>query len=78
MEVNDPGVTYELYHRHVKAVNSTITEDEQTLAGKTFEVPVALAEENVPAPAFDGFSVRGLLGRGPGEPKVGILGEGGS
>ncbi len=75
---NAPGATYELYHRHVMAVNSTITEDEQTLVGKTFAVPIAQAGENVPAPAFEGFSVRSLLGRGPGQPKAGLMGGGGS
>ena len=78
MEINAPGVAYELYHRHVMAVNSTITEDEQTLVGKTFGVPIAQAGENVPAPAFEGFSVRSLLGRGPGQPKAGLMGAGGS
>lgn len=75
--VDAPGVSYELYHRHVVAVNATITEDEQTLAGQTFGVPVARAGENVPAPAFEGFSVRALLGRGPGQAKAGLMGGGG-
>ena len=63
-EINS-GMTYELYHRHVMAVNSTVTEDEQTLAGQTFAIPVAEAGEHVQSPAFEGFSVRSLLGRGP-------------
>lgn len=74
VEADPPYATYELYKRHVMAVNSTITEDEQTLAGETFGVPVALAGGNFPAPVFDGFSVRSLLGRGPGQPKVGLMG----
>ena len=75
-EMNPPDATYELYHRHVMAVNSTVTVDEQSLAGQTFRVPVAQVGENVPAVAFEGFSVRALLGRGPGQPKAGILGGG--
>lgn len=78
VEADAPGMTYELYKRHVMAVNSTITEDEQTLAGETFGVPVTLAGENVPTPTFEGFSVRSLLGRGPGQPKAGLMGGGGS
>ena len=60
------------------AINSSVTVDEQTLAGETFGIPVAQPGENVPAPAFDGFSVRSLLGRGPGQPKAGLIGGGGS
>ena len=68
-ELNDPTATYELYHRHVMAVNSTVTVDEQTLAGQTIAVPVALVESITLQPDFEGFSVRSLLGRGPGETK---------
>lgn len=75
-EINPPDVT--LYHRLVMAINSTVTVDEQTLAGETFGIPVAQPGENVPAPAFEGFSVRSLLGRGPGQPKAGLMGGGGS
>ena len=68
-ELNDPAATYELYHRHVMAVNSTITIDEQTIAGQTIAVPVALVESITLQPDFGGFSIRSLLGRGPGETK---------
>ena len=68
-ELNDPAATYELYHRHVMAVNSTITIDEQTIAGQTIAVPVALVESLTLQPDFGGFSIRSLLGRGPGESK---------
>ena len=77
-QINSPDETYELYERHVMAINSSVTVDEQTLAGETFGIPVAQPGENVPAPAFDGFSVRSLLGRGPGQPKAGLIGGGGS
>ena len=68
-ELNDPAATYELYHRHVMAVNSTITIDEQTIAGQTIAVPVALVESITLQPDFGGFSIRSLLGRGPGDTK---------
>ena len=68
-ELKDPAATYELYHRHVVAVNSTITTDEQTIAGHTIAVPVALVESITLQPDFGGFSIRSLLGRGPAETK---------
>ncbi len=68
-ELNDPTATYELYQRHVMAVNSTVTVDEQTLAGRTIAVPLALVEGITLQPDFEGFSIRSLLGRGPGEIK---------
>ena len=68
-ELNDPTATYELYHRHVMAVNSTVTEDKQTLAGQTIAVPVALVESVTLQPDLGGFSIRSLLGRGPGGTK---------
>ena len=74
VKIDPPGAAVELYHRHVMAVNSTVTEDGQTLAGQTFGIPVARAGKNEPAPAFGGFSVRSLLGRGPGQPKAGFVG----
>lgn len=77
-ELNAPDTTVELYHRHVMAVNSTVTDDEQMLVGRRFAVPVAGAVENVPEPAFEGGSVRALLGRGPGGLKDGGVGGGGS
>ena len=68
-ELNDPTATYELYHRHVMAVNSTVTVDDQTLAGQTIAVPVALVGSTNLQPDFGGFSIRSLLGRGPGGTK---------
>lgn len=68
-ELVDPSVSFELYHRNVMAVNSTVTEDTQTLAGKTFAVPVAQPEGITVQPAVEGFSIRSLLGRGPGGTK---------
>lgn len=81
-ELNGPDATHELYHRHVVAVNSTVTVDEQTLLGKSFVAPqagqnVVKGSAGAPEPAFEGFSVRSLLGRGPGKPKAGLIGDGG-
>lgn len=72
VEVNRPDVTVELYKRHVLAVNSTVTEDNETLAGETFEprTAVSVAAMAEPEPVSDVFSVRSLLGRGPGQIKV--------
>lgn len=65
-ELNDPSATVELYHRYVVAVNSNVTVDEQSLAGRTYQVPVAQAEAITVQDAAEGFSVRAVLGRGPG------------
>ena len=72
-ELSNPDATYELYHRHVLAVNSTVTEDEQTFAGQTIAVPVAAPGGISLQPALGEFSVRALLGRGSGPPKPGIV-----
>ena len=75
-EINSPSATYELYRRHVKAVNSTVTEDEQVLAGRTFNIPTANPGPNPASTAYEGFSVRAVLGRGPGQGKGGLIGFG--
>lgn len=71
----DPTATYELYRRHVKAVNTSVTEDQQTLLGGTFEVPMRQAGASPAIPPFEGFSVRSLLGRGPGKLKAELAGD---
>ena len=75
-EINSPSATYELYRRHVKAVNSTVTEDEQVLAGRTFNIPTANPGPDLASTAYEGFSVRAVLGRGPGQSKRGLIGSG--
>ena len=75
VEVNSPEITYELYTRHVLAVNSTVTQDVQTLVGQSFAPPMAAAGSVGPAPAFEGFTVRSLLGRGPGMTKAELAGS---
>ncbi|MCJ1278899.1 hypothetical protein MMC21_006720 [Puttea exsequens] len=69
-ELSKPEATYELYHRHVVAVNSTITEDEQRLAGRTVGRPAVRPAEALVQNAIEGFSVKALLGRGPGGTKL--------
>ena len=75
-ELNSPSATFELYHRHVKAVNSTVTEDEQVLAGVTFNVPTGVPGPSFASSAPEGFNVRAVLGRGPGAAAAGITGQG--
>lgn len=69
-ELGAPGATYELYNRHVKAVNSSVVEDTQTLAGQTFGLPTTGPGSGISMPGFDGFSVKSLLGKGPGKTKA--------
>ena len=76
-ELDDPSTTVELYHRHVVAVNSTVTVDEQVLVGEMVAVPVGQAAGVgvvVQVPELEGFSVRSLLGRGPGLTKGELAG----
>ena len=74
VEGGESNATFELYHRNVTAVNSTITEDEQTLAGHTYAVPVALPglspPVSPPAPPALNLSIKAVLGRGPGLTKA--------
>ena len=74
LKINDTAITHELYHRHVVAENEVIVEDDRAVEGHTFTGPVAQIGENEPEPAFEGFSARSLLGRGPGQPKAGFMG----
>ena len=69
-EVGAPDATYELYTRHVKAVNSSVVEDTQTLVGQTFGLPTTGPGSGISMPGFDGFSVQSLLGKGPGKTKA--------
>lgn len=64
-EVGAPGGTYELYSRHVKAVNTTIVEDSQNLVGHPFNVPSGSPEAGMLLQGNMGNSPRGFLGRGP-------------
>ncbi|KAL9099741.1 MAG: hypothetical protein Q9163_004807 [Psora crenata] len=70
----------ELYRRHVKAVNSSVVEDKETLAGKTVPVPARLAggHNAESLAALGASSVRSILGRGPGRAKGGYASSVGS
>ena len=65
--------TVELYHRHVLAVNGSIRENDEFLFGRT----TPSTDVHVQAPdagqgsADTVFSIRSLLGRGPGKLKAG-------
>ena len=61
---------YELYRRHVKAVNSSVVEDQQTLAGGTLTPPTQQVRPSSESSGFGDFSVRSMLGRGPGQLKA--------
>ncbi|MCJ1271763.1 hypothetical protein MMC22_011668 [Lobaria immixta] len=66
---------YELYKRYVRAEKSKVTEDSQTLTGQTLRIPRDEQEEiSVVEAAFEGFSVKSMLGRGPGKTKGELAG----
>ena len=73
-ELRADGPTFELYTRLVKAVNSTVTEDEQKLIGKSFEIPTGQPKLIKGTQGSGGLSVRAALGRGPGRPKAELVG----
>ncbi|MCJ1474617.1 hypothetical protein MMC13_003277 [Lambiella insularis] len=63
--VGAPGETFELYSRHVKAVNTTIVEDSQNLVGQTFNIPSGTSGEGTLLQSDMGTNPRDILGRGP-------------
>ena len=69
-EVGEPGTTFELYTRHVEAVNSSVVADTQTLAGMTFDIPTAGPGSGVLQPGYNIFSIKSLIGKGPGKTKA--------
>ena len=73
-EMRPVGPTFELYTRHVKAVNSTVTEDEQSLIGMSFEIPTGQPGLMKVSKGLDELSVRATLGRGPGKLKAEMVG----
>lgn len=65
---------HELYKRHVIAVNSTVTEDSQSPAGTSLDT-LAVQLEQFQSPAtLQAFSVKAILGRGPGKTKAELNG----
>ena len=73
VEVGNPESNFELYRRSVEAVNSTVVSDEESLAGRSFAVP-QLRVQGAGVESEGGFSVRELLGRGPGKADAGLFG----
>ena len=69
-EVGEPGSTYELYTRHVEAVNSSVVADTQTLAGMTFGLPTTAPGNGVLQQGYNVFSINSLIGKGPGKTKA--------
>ncbi len=68
-------LTYELYKRHVLAVNFTVSEDSQKLMGQTLRISTAQPGEILRSEEFRGFSVKCMLGRGPGKTKAELAGD---
>ena len=61
-----PQGSYELYQRHVLAVNGSVTRDEESLLGR----PTRHHSSQVTLPGADAFvasSIKATLGRGPGK-----------
>ena len=67
---NASGSGYELYRRRVKAINSSIVEDSETLLGHSFGVPHTSHIIWLPRDGDMGNSARAMLGRGPGKSKI--------
>lgn len=71
----DPqDLPYELYRRHVIAVNSSITEDSRSPAGRKLDT-LTVQLDQIQSPAtLQAFSVKAILGRGPGKTKAELAG----
>lgn len=71
MKAEKPEFLDEIYHRHVRAVNSTVREDRETFLGQQSLGPTMEMDDQV-LPLFvqEDFSVRAVLGRGPGKTKA--------
>ncbi|KAL9125515.1 MAG: hypothetical protein Q9217_005287 [Psora testacea] len=80
VELNAPNGTTEIYKRHVKAVNSSVMEDDETLMGKTIRVArrIGTAQNEESLGPLPGLGVRSILGRGPGAAKRGYASSVGS
>ncbi|KAI9740531.1 MAG: hypothetical protein M1834_005112 [Cirrosporium novae-zelandiae] len=69
--MDSPETEIELYHRHVLAVNASVVEDHQSVAGSSqYADQTNYHGQEIWLPSF---SVRSLLGRGPGKPKDQLL-----
>lgn len=84
MRPENPESLDDIYHRHVRAVNSTVREDQETFLGaKQQPQPQAVGSStsetddddddvvsSSPPIGWDYISVRAMLGRGPGKTKA--------
>lgn len=78
MKAGEPEVLHEIYHRHVRAVNSTVREDRERFQGQTLGPAKELllldgVKELLPAASVRedvSISIRAVLGRGPGKMKT--------
>jgi Peptide N-acetyl-beta-D-glucosaminyl asparaginase amidase A len=60
---------YELYHRHVLAINGTVVKDNETIVGEAiidYSLPASFVGDRSRGERFADESVRSILGRGPG------------
>lgn len=69
----------ELYKRHVKAVNATVIEDQETLVGVSigdYSYPIDSVGTGMLSQGTAPVTVKAMLGRGPGDsdPKFGVAG----
>lgn len=71
MKANEPEFLDEIYHRHVRAVNSTVREDRETFLGQTLGPVKELdGAKELPTSVREDVSIRAVLGRGPGKMKA--------
>lgn len=69
--------TVELYRRNVDAVNTSVRQDEEILFGQTLSSPgLSIGDNESEVEDEVGFSIRALLGRGPGKTKEELAGVG--
>lgn len=71
---NPKELPYELYKRHVIAENSTITKDSQSLTAVSLGTLTVQLEEIQSPATLQAFSVKAMLGRGPGMTKAELAG----
>lgn len=69
------GSPFELYHRHVLAVNSSVTENDQTVIGELTDMAVPAPRSRSLSKLLPLFSVKAKLGRGPGLTKEQLAGQ---
>lgn len=73
-EAGSQELPYELYNRHVIAANSTVTEDSQSPAETSLDTLAVQLERIQSLATLQAFSVKAILGRGPGKTKAELNG----